>query len=264
VRTGKEADPLTASRRAAHVWSAEHQGAAIDSQIDRVRLEAGLIMGDTVPPGRLTEPDAAAPATGQLPREIIFPHDPAAGPVTAVRNVVLQFSIAELKEHGYYDRYAELIDPKALDELLSSLGPGWIPVELGMAHYEACERLQLSVEDRSRLGARTGDRLQETTLVTARKKARLPEVDLWNEIGPLHRMWSRLYQGGSVQIVKLGPKDQLFEQRGFPMNRFLYYREGQLSAIASAFAAIGVRLSTIKVESHHAGRGEISARLSWR
>jgi hypothetical protein len=83
-------------------------------------------------------------------REIIFPHDPTRGPVTAVRNVLLQTSLDELKAKGHYDRYVQLIAPEMLEQIQTFLAPGWVPIEIAHAHYAACERLGLTSEQTDR------------------------------------------------------------------------------------------------------------------
>src|ERR1700754_1933092 len=84
--------------------------------------------------------------------EILVPYDPAAGEVTEVRNLVLQSSLAELKRHGHYDRYVKCIAAETLDDVTSRVAPGWVPVELALAHYQACEDMNLSNEELNVMG----------------------------------------------------------------------------------------------------------------
>jgi hypothetical protein len=197
-------------------------------------------------------------------REIVIAHDPNAGPVTAVKNVLLQSSLGQLQQNGYYDRYKQLIQPRTLEQLESSLGPGWIPVELADAHYAACDKLNLTNDEILNLGNRVGARVQETALVSAAKTAPTSGFDLWTEhIRPLHRVWGRVYQGGSVQVVKLGERVMQTEFRGFGMSRHRYYRTATLSAMAAAHAAMGARIESMKVISYDAATGEFVVRMGW-
>jgi hypothetical protein len=196
-------------------------------------------------------------------REVVIPHDPKAGPVSAVRNVLLQSSLGNLKASGYYDRYVQLIAPELLAQLLSSLGPGWIPVELASAHYEACENLMLSARELAKVGSQVGDRLQETALVSSAKKARDADFDLWEALSSLHRMWGRLYQGGSVQVVKLGAREKLLELRGFSLTRFHYFRQATLTAIGASYSALGPRMTSVRIQSYSPKTHEMVVRSSW-
>ncbi|HKP64580.1 MAG TPA: hypothetical protein VJV78_47920 [Polyangiales bacterium] len=195
--------------------------------------------------------------------ELVIPHDPHAGPVTSVKNLVLQFSIAQLQAHGHYEAYTKVIDAAVLSDLLARLGPGWVPVKYAIRHFEAVDRLQLSQEQIDQLGKTVGDRIQHTTLVSAAKRSREEGFDVWSSVGQLHRMWSRLYQGGSVQISKIGPTDQLISRRGYPMNRFRYYRLAQLGAFAAAYAALGTELTTREVLEVDTALDEVTFHVGW-
>jgi hypothetical protein len=196
-------------------------------------------------------------------REILIPHVATVLPLTAVRNVFLQSSLAGLKARGYFERYAQLIAPAVLSELQASLAPGWIPVELATAHYQACEGLMLSAEQLVEIGSQVGDRLQESVLVSSAKRVREPGFDMWDAMLALHRMWARLYQGGSVQVVKLGPREKLIETRGFSLFRFHYYRQTSLAAIAAAYRALGADVTSVKIASYSAKTHDMVVRTSW-
>jgi hypothetical protein len=103
----------------------------------------------------------------------------------------VQSSLAQLKVHGFYERYVNCIAPDT-EELLSLMGPGWIPVALALAHYRACEDMQLSDAELSLIGSAVGERLQDATLVSSAKKSRDEDFDPWQIEAQLHRMWRRL------------------------------------------------------------------------
>jgi hypothetical protein len=209
---------------------------------------------------------ASSNPAGSIPpdgREIMIPHVRDIQPCTAVRNVVIQSSIAQLQEAGYYERYLTIIDPQRLKELLSSFAPGWTPIDLALAHYEACDRLELTSDEQAALGQRIGARLQETALVSAAKRSRGSDFDLWTATGNLHRMWARLYQGGSAQVVKLGPKDKLVELRAFALSRCRYYRNAQLAGIGAAYEALGVKIASSKVVNYNLARDELTFHFTW-
>jgi hypothetical protein len=196
-------------------------------------------------------------------REIIVAHDPSAGPVTAVRNVVLQASLSELRAHGCYERYAQLVAPELLEQLNTNIAPAWIPVDVALAHYAACDSLGLSADELDALGQGVGDRVQETVLVSSAKKERAEGVDLWKFEAQLHRMWPRVFQGGSVQVVKLGPRLKLIEERGFRLTQYQYFRQAHLAAIRASHSALGASIALLKVDSYNAARDEVVVRVAW-
>jgi len=205
--------------------------------------------------------DSTSATAGQ--REILIPHAPTALSLTAVRNVFIQSSLVGLKANGYYERYTKLMDPDVLAQLQSSLGPGWVPVELAMAHYEACDGLMLSAQELNEIGGQVGHRLQESVLVTSAKRVRNTDFDMWDVMLALHRMWGRLYQGVSVQVVKLGAREKLIETRGLSLFRFHYYRQTSLAAISAAYRALGAHENSVKMVSYSAKTHELVVRTSW-
>jgi hypothetical protein len=214
-------------------------------------------------------PRAGEPAGGEQSsaeaREIVIPFATAVvPPLSAVRNVLIQASFAELKAYGHYERYAKLIASDALEQLLAlAIAPSWIPIRLALAHYEACERLQLSESQFSALGKSVGDRLQEVVLISSAKKAEPKGYDLWQGVGALHRMWPRVYQGGGVQVVKIGPKAMLYEARGFSLNRFDYYRQGHVSALHATHSALGAHVTSVRVVHYNAANDDMTTRIDW-
>jgi hypothetical protein len=209
----------------------------------------------------ITAPSASAGMSDDA-REIVFAHDERATPAVAVKNVVLQSSLAELKVHGFYERYVQAMEPATLDALLSSIGPGWIPIELALAHYKACDNMVLSAEESSRVGSGVGARLQQTSLISTAKRTRSTDFDLWQGMPQLQRIWSRLYQGGSTQVVKLGPREMLLECRKYRLDRFQYFRRGQVAAFQAVFESMGTD-SMVRIMSYSAQREETVYRVSW-
>lgn len=197
-------------------------------------------------------------------RELVVPHDPNAGSLVAVRNVLIQSSLAELKAHGLYDRYAQEMPHDMLEQLsVAALSPGWIPVELAHRHYGACDALALDAAQFETIGKAVGDRVQSAVLIALAKKVREANYDLWLAVGPLQRMWPRVFQGGSAQVWKLGPKEMLIEERGYSLNCFDYYRRAHLAALTATYQALG---SNTKVElmGYHPARDEMNVRVTWR
>jgi hypothetical protein len=197
-------------------------------------------------------------------REIIFPHVADIRPCRAVRNVVIQSSLAMLQEEGHYEQYLKHIDPQKLEELRSSFAPGWTPIALARAHYQACDDLGLTQDEIARLGQRIGDKLHETMLVHSAKRNPDADFDLWEATGALYRTYARTYEGGSLQVIKLGPKDKLLEFKAFSLSRSRYYRIAQLHGIGSSYQSFGVRLETLKVVSYNPTGDEMTFRFTWR
>jgi hypothetical protein len=196
-------------------------------------------------------------------REILIPHDPASGPVTAVKNLLLQSSLKHLQERGHFERYKALVDPAVLERLRSGVASEWTPIEVADAHYAACDDMGLADQEIAKVGHATGDRLQRILLVSASKKTRAGELDVWSAGGHLHRLWARQYQGGSAQIVKLGEKGKLLEIRGLRLNRHRYFRCAQLRVLTANYEALGIRSTSASIASYNESRDELAILITW-
>jgi hypothetical protein len=211
-------------------------------------------MSSVPPPSELSSNDA---------REILIPHDPASGPVTAVKHLVLQSSLKHLEERGHFERYKALVDPAALERLQSGVASEWTPIAVADAHYAACDNMLLDDEEIANVAQATGDRLQRILLVSATKKAGAAERDVWSLGGQLHRLWGRQYQGGSLQIVKVGEKGKLLELRGLQLNRYRYFRYAQLTVITANYDALGLRSTSARIANYNPSTGELAILITW-
>ncbi|MEY4508803.1 MAG: hypothetical protein RLZZ450_925 [Pseudomonadota bacterium] len=196
-------------------------------------------------------------------REVLIPHAVDFTPVTAVKNRLLLASLDQLKKGGLYERYAAAVAPGVPEQIRASLAMNWAPVELALAHYQACDNMLLGAEAAQDIGARVGAHVQGTSLVSAAKKAQESRVELWAALPAIHRMWARYYQGGSAQIVKLGPMAMQVELRGYVLHKFRYFRNGQLAVVSASLTAVGTQLTSAKIASYSAGRDELALRFTW-
>ena len=158
---------------------------------------------------------------------IVIKHDLSRGPATAVKAMLLHFSLAQIKQQGHLDRYVGFMGEDKLKMLQGQSATAWVPVQLVLDHYQACDQLDLTVTQARKVASNVGADIKRRNDSVNEKSARPEEnFDLWTEVMAMHRMWGRLYRGGSVQVAKLGDNGWRFEQRGFPMNRFAYFRNG--------------------------------------
>jgi hypothetical protein len=183
--------------------------------------------------------------------------------VNAIRGGLIQSSFSQLRDHGYFERYKAHIDPSILQELTSTLVPSWVSIDLAHAHFSACDALSLSQDEMDKLGQGTGQRVRQMSLVLPGRKTEESKVDLWSIVGQLHRGWARVYQGGSVQVVKLGPKEQLLEMCGFALTRHRYFRLGNLSALRAAYENSGIQIRSAKLGKYDPLTHDLSLHFSW-
>ncbi len=183
--------------------------------------------------------------------------------MTEVRSTLLASSIGALRSRGHFDAYAARLDPAHRDAILGPSRPAWFPIDVAIAHYDACDRLGLSVEEMQLIGWSVGARIETTFLNALAKGAQALGVTPWKLLGNFQRLWARVLQNGSVAVTKTGPKDGIVEVRGVPLARFQYFRIGFAGVVGRAIEFGGGRAVRVSVKTFDGENGEISVEASW-
>ncbi len=196
----------------------------------------------------------AAIATHQEGR-IIIDHVRTDKPsVTHVKGLVLANSIEVLKHGGFYDRYLSLLPAQHRDAVLYAVAPSWVPVDVALAHYQACDGLMLTDDELETVGALIAKRVAETFLGTVFRTTRKAGVEtFWYVVKRSDRFWDRAYLGGAITVIQTGPKDVIVEWRGLPLVESRYFRIAQRyysEALATMFCSRAY-VKTIRPRSPH-------------
>ena len=196
-------------------------------------------------------------------QKILLPHAEPVGRVTAVRSTLLQSSLHALREFGLYERWSAQIGAAERDLIVESIAPVWLPVEVAMAHYEACDRLQVDEAQQTLIGAAVGARVQSALLSTAGKLAR--NIGVTPDIAArcFSPLWARLFQGGSLQIEQTGPKDLQLEFRQSVLPRCPYFRRTLCGNVGSATHLLGRKVAYCQQVSYDPGKDRLLVKLSW-
>ncbi|MDD9965163.1 MAG: hypothetical protein OXR73_02990 [Myxococcales bacterium] len=193
-------------------------------------------------------------------QEILIPHDLNRGPITTVRRLLVHSSIAEIKQLGLYEHYREHIAPASLTRILELIGPGSMPVELALEHYRACDKLEISDRETQAVGKRAGERMQGLLLVTQKGAETAP----WSMLGAVSRVGERLYDGGSSQYVRLGPKRLSIERMGNPFFSVRYFRIAHKGFLREMFGRLGLRKVEAQLSEYHSDKARILIELTWQ
>lgn len=176
------------------------------------------------PPGY--DENRMAGARGDYPVEIVCDHLSAGGPsVTHLRGTILASSLAVLKAAGHHERYLAQLDPSFREQVLFSIAHSWVPIEVGVAHYEACEAMRLDDAQLVQIGELVAARYAETFLATLLRVSRDAGIEgPWSALRSQGRLWDRTYLGGRVRVLRTGPKDGTIEFYGLPLGHLHYFR----------------------------------------
>ncbi|MDB4973380.1 MAG: hypothetical protein JWN48_1721 [Myxococcaceae bacterium] len=195
--------------------------------------------------------------------EIVIAHVAGARGATSIRSTVLQSSIASLRERGHFERWYALVEVDHRATIVESLAPSWLPIEVALAHYRACDALLLSPIEQSAMGAAVGDRIQGTFLGTLMKSARAAGFNPMILLSQFDRLYGRLFQGGSVQLTRTGPKDLDIELRGVPLFDGMYFRIAFGGVVRAGILLSGVRSAYVKATSFKEASSTCVFHASW-
>jgi hypothetical protein len=183
--------------------------------------------------------------------------------VTQVRGTMLVSSVSTIRELGLYERYLPCLPESMRERVLFTLAMSWSPIEVALAHYEACDRMGLSDAEITEIGARVSARFANTFLGTLLGAARGAGVD-----APLiglraqPRSWDRMFVGGGTRIERVGPKDVIGTFTGLPLARVRYYRQsfcGYYRGLANLFG----HQAHVKVIGERGGSDTLTISGSW-
>jgi hypothetical protein len=195
-------------------------------------------------------------ANANQPAKVVLDYHAPEGPVvTHVRSTLLSSSLQMMRELGYFDRYVALMPKAACETILLTLAPTWLPVALADAHYAACDGLALSASETDFVGQAVATRFMGSLLQTFVRSSRNVGGSPWVPIKQYGRLWSRIWQGGSVLVTEVGPKDAVIESRGLTVAKYPYFSAAYMGVIRSAclmFAStVYVKLGRTRDPSTH-------------
>jgi hypothetical protein len=159
-------------------------------------------------------------------------------PVESFRSTWLSSSLRSLRERDLIDAYLANLPAKHHDAVLNAVVGVWLPIDVAVAHYMACDALGLPSADAIQIGREATSRVHGTLLTTFVRLAKGAGVTPWTVLVRLQELWQRIWLGGGVSVVKLGPKEARIEIGGWPCASSGYCRaalRGVIPAINDLF-----------------------------
>ena len=171
----------------------------------------------------------------ELPYESLAEHQSTHGPsVLQVRGSLLASSLATLRSNNLFDNYLQHLPADQHERVLYVLAASWVPVDVAMAHYSACDAMQLSEPQLDAMGRNVSERIMGTFLGTLVKTARLVITPKSVPLRQYPKLWERLFVGGGCSVGTLGESGARIESRGVPMFRYRYFRVAYAGVIRGA------------------------------
>jgi hypothetical protein len=195
--------------------------------------------------------------------EVVVPHVREVGPVTQVRSTLLQLSLTSLTERGHFAAWSDAVDAAHRATIVEAVAPVWLPIEVGMAHYAACEALGLQQHELVAIGEAVSHRIRNTFLATVTKAAQQAGMSPWTPLAHFGRVWGRLFMGGSVELKKVGPKDLQIEIRGLGLLRYAYVRSTYAGLMRAALLLFGARTAYVNVARWQPATNDLALLAAW-
>jgi hypothetical protein len=206
----------------------------------------------------MAEHGGAARATG----EIVLAFPARINPVRNVRSTLLMGAMASLKSAGHFEAYCKAVAPAHRDVLLRAVAGTWIPGDTAMAHYVACDSLELSADVEAKLGGATFDRVRGTLLGTMLQLANGVGVTPWTLLGQIQRFWDRAYDGAGIQVRRLGPKDAHVDVVQCPFAETHYHRNA-LRGLFRAVVHLFCQQAYVQERKGYRAPGTMAFRAQW-
>ena len=184
--------------------------------------------------------------------------------VTAIRSTLITSSLSSLRERGLFERYNALQTSPHRHKILNVVAGEWLPLEVALAHYEACDALGLDESEQFAIGKDVSRRVHETFLSLVVKAARGVGVTPWMLLSRGNNMNSRLCIGGGIRIWKVGAKSVRVELAHMPQLAIPYVRNGLVGLYAAAIELLADHVTTriVKGESFDPAR-LLVLRIDW-
>jgi len=183
-------------------------------------------------------------------------------PATLVKSFLLMSSVRALREEGFYDRYVSLLPKEHHAAVLNIAASTWLPVQHAVAHYEACNRLEMTAPQMLEMGLRVSKHAQGTFIKTIVSFVTSAGATPWTMLAQGRKMWERAWIGSGITIIKVGPKEARIEVHGFPLCALRYNRI-TMHGILSAFIELFCTASYVKEVSSITSARRIAYRVSW-
>lgn len=183
--------------------------------------------------------------------------------VTHCRGTLIFSSRRALASHGHIEAYRKHLAPEHETVINSSTAGEWLPIEVGVAHYRACDALDLSTDEQLRLGAAVVLEIQRTFIGTAlRAAARGASVSPLVGLKQFFGTYARSIRGGGSRLVQTGPKDLRAEFVGNPLAGIQYFRVAYRGFIVAGCEVFARRAVAAELDKY-ASPTSVAYRIAW-
>ncbi len=197
---------------------------------------------------------------GRSKYELVADHQSSRGPnVVQVRGSLIASSLETLRQLGLFDRYIAHLPAEYHEQILYVIAASWVPIDVAMAHYRACDEMQLAESELHEIGQYVSKRIMGTFLGTLMRTA-TSVIAPGSALRYYPRLWDRLLMGGGCTVSTLGSNEARIESRGVAMFRYRYFRVAYTGLIRGAAT---VFRSSVQTRIRSSTDNALTIDISW-
>jgi hypothetical protein len=193
---------------------------------------------------------------------VLLPFPDPITPLQRVKSTLIQGSIASIKAVGLFERYESSLTGPWRDSVLGALAGTWLPLDVALAHYRACDAMALSAAQAAAVGRGVFDRVGPTFFGTVLRLGKSAGITPWPVLAQIQRFWDRGYDGGAIRVTELGPKDARLDLVACPIANSAFYRSG-VSGMVTAVIETFSRKAVVKEPESSREADSMSLRAQW-
>jgi hypothetical protein len=167
-----------------------------------------------------------------------------------------------LSRSGSFDAYEAGLSEATRTMLREMVAGVWLPIEVAVEHYAACDALQLSHATQQSLGRANADQIRGTLMGTVARIARTTGSTPVTILEQMPRFWARIFDGGSVTNNIRGPKEADIFVSADPVLRSDYFRHGLLGFAEMMLGLLATRIYA-RIHTFDAREAKVVYRAQW-
>jgi hypothetical protein len=158
--------------------------------------------------------------------------------VDAVRGFVFTTGLRWLREHDLVDRYVEHLPESLRASVGTMTATEWIPLDLALQCYAACDALNLSVEEQIDVGRTVSAANNGVVVTTIVRLIGGLGATPWLGLRHIDKVWHRSNRGGAVAVFRESDRAARLEFWRVPMAASRFFVTSMRGAVAVGVEAL--------------------------
>ena len=176
---------------------------------------------------------------------------------------MLASSISILRARRSEHEYFRALPPAHHEAIRSLVAQAWLPMELGVAHYQAMAVVFPETSDQLENGRLAAARAQNGYVQTIAKALHATgSADVTLGLKRIPGVIGRIILGGECEVSLAGPKDARIELRGFPILATAYVHNAWQGMFESSLGGFSRRIF-VRQDLAYGRADRMALQVSW-